>query len=130
MIIEKGEKFEVSYDDENEICRMKLIGNQNEKDAQDMFEAGYKLLDFLKNRFGDNAKIYMLNDLTRAGLVDKKAKLINISVLKKMPVAKVAILGVVGFRRSLVNFIYQLSGFKNAQFFDHEDDAIAWLKER
>ena len=130
MIIEKGEKFEISFDEEDEICRLKVIGNQSEKDANEMFEAGYKLLDFLKSKYGDDVKIYILNDLSRAGIIDKKAKLINVSLIKNMPVGKVAILGAVGFRRIFVNFIYKLSGFKNVQFFDHEDDAVAWLKEK
>lgn len=130
MIIEKGEKFEISFDEDGEICRLTIIGNQNEHDAHDMFEAGYKLVDFLKNRYGDDVKIFILNDLSRAGIIDKKAKLMNVSLIKNMPVGKVAILGAVGFRRIFVNFIYKLSGFKNAQFFDHEDDAVAWLKER
>jgi hypothetical protein len=41
----------------------------------------------------------------------------------------VAIMGANTFRRTMINIIYRLAGFKNVKFFNNEKQAIAWLKQ-
>jgi hypothetical protein len=126
---ETSTKFKMWFDEDNKIFRCVIIGDQTEKDAHEMFEQIWQLIDQVVKEGGKVEKIDVLNDVSRAGKIGKKAREINATFFKNIQVNKVAIMGANTFRRTMINIIYRLAGFKNVKFFNNEKQAIAWLKQ-
>lgn len=123
------EKFKISFDEENKIFRCAIIGDHTEKDAKEMLDSVWQLMDQVIKEGGKVEKIDVLNDISQAGKISKKAKELNAILLKNIKVNKIAIIGANIFRRAIVNIIYRLAGFKNVRFFEEESRAIEWLKQ-
>jgi|GEM_PF-1727890 len=126
---ETTSKFQIAFDEENKIFRCAIIGDHTEKDAKEMLDSVWQLMDEVIKEGDRVEKIDVLNDISRAGKISKKARELNAILLKNIKINKIAIIGANMFRRTVVNIIYHLAGFKNVKFFNNEKTAIDWLKQ-
>ncbi|KKR48539.1 MAG: hypothetical protein UT86_C0004G0023 [Candidatus Magasanikbacteria bacterium GW2011_GWC2_40_17] len=121
----KEKKFEVKWDENLKIMRVKIIGNQIGEDADAMFKAIVEQSTFVFQK--DLEPVKILIDISKAGKMDREAIEIHSKYFKFFKIGKVAFLGADFFRKTIVASIYTLAGHKDYKFFDEEKKAVEWL---
>lgn len=121
----KEKKFEVRWDKELKIVRVKIIGDQTGTEADAMFKAIVEQSAFVFEE--DLEPVRILIDISQAGKMDREAKEIHSKYFKYFKISKVAFLGANLFRKAIVSSIYTLAGHKDYKFFNDEKLAIEWL---
>ncbi len=120
-------KYELSYDDENDVLLLATNGEPSNDDVAALFSAIDRLLEGKPRR-------YVLADLSRgtpSEKVDKETRRLYREYAKKAEVERAAIVGASPVLRIMTKIILAVMGrTSNASFFETREEAIKWLTEQ
>ncbi|OGM11035.1 hypothetical protein A2Z22_04190 [Candidatus Woesebacteria bacterium RBG_16_34_12] len=128
----KDASYDLWWDSENKILRVKMYGDHDEKLAEKFVKEAQVIMDELKAKgINVNRALY---DLTQAGRPSLKARLIYAKLGKQMAVKlkdpKIAYVGADLFNVTVASFIHSLAHYKiQMKFYSSMNEAVDWLKE-
>jgi|GEM_PF-875961 len=124
----RHEKYILSYDNENDILYLKLLGLVYAEDLPEFIPRYQKLL-------ADKPRRYLLIDMVESVKMDpstlnKEMRNAYKELLDQIDIDKAAIFGTTPAMRMVARIALALSKWSNTtKFFKTEDEALGWLKE-
>ncbi|MFQ5615532.1 MAG: STAS/SEC14 domain-containing protein [Anaerolineales bacterium] len=110
--------------DADGILRLALIGNMKQEDV----DAYVKDLAPFRETATETEPLFFIIDTSRLGKASSAARKAFGELAKDPRIGKSALVGVSRYVRVLAGFLAKAAGRDNIQFFDSEEEALAWLK--
>jgi hypothetical protein len=110
------------------VVEIKVVGNQN---AASIDLMGRDLRGKLITLRAQNKPCLVLDDLREIGTVDAAGRKLVVELAKRLDYDRLAMLGKPGVIKLGANLMLRAVGRAGSiRYFDNEDEAIAWLKEK
>lgn len=120
------QKFKIWWDGTEKVIRICIFGEQDEESAEKIKSEASKLIASLREKGVEN--VCVLADMTKAGQATSKARIVFAHWFQEGTIDKIALFGGEAIQRTIAKFIFAFSSYKNAKYFDTEEEALKWLQ--